>query len=147
MDIERGRGITFKAQRLSKWCSLRYARYMRGWVGVIVLAAAACGCQSATVSHAVSHSPESGDLSLLERGRQVAEYRCASCHSISPGVASHMPEAPPFETLYTRVPADRLGERIRDGLMVDHPRMPLLVRLSPDEEAALEAFVASVQHR
>jgi mono/diheme cytochrome c family protein len=116
-------------------------------IGYLALTIILGGCGSIAAPEAPSSSIQSPDAALLERGRQVAEYRCASCHSITRGVSSRVAAAPPFETLYVRIPPERLGERIRDGLMVDHPSMPLLVRLSPDEEAALEAYMTSVQGR
>lgn len=113
----------------------------------LLLAGALAACQSPgapPVPGTAITSASSGDV---ERGRRIAAERCASCHSIERGITSRASDAPAFETLNTRFPADQLGERIRDGLMVDHPRMPLLVALTREDERALEAFLADVQAR
>ena len=84
-----------------------------------------------------------GNPADIALGRQVAEARCASCHAIEAGLTSPLADAPSFATLYTRFPVEQLGDRIRGGLMVDHPRMPLLVSLAPDEERGLQAYLLS----
>lgn len=101
---------------------------------------AACQTPAGAPAATTAATPEAADIA---RGHEVAEARCASCHAIEAGLTSPAPDAPSFATLYTRFPVDQLGERIRGGLMVDHPRMPLLVSLAPDEERGLQAYLLS----
>jgi cytochrome c len=73
----------------------------------------------------------------------VAQQHCAECHSQTAGVESPLHDAPPFPTLYQRFPVEQIGDRIEGGMMVGHPRMPLLRALDPDEERALTAYLVS----
>ena len=107
-----------------------------------VLAFSLTACQTPAGAPAATPSAPAAAADIA-RGREVAEARCASCHAIEAGLTSPLPDAPSFATLYTRFPVDQLGERIRGGLMVDHPRMPLLVSLAPDEARGLQAYLLS----
>ena len=109
-------------------------------LAVLALGLAACQTPASAPARTTATVPAEADIA---RGREVAEARCASCHAIEAGLTSPLADAPSFATLYTRFPVDQLGDRIRGGLMVDHPRMPLLVSLAPDEARGLQAYLLS----
>ena len=116
-------------------------------LGALVLSAL-WGCQTTTASttpstSAVAVTTPPTDTSWVAMGRRVAMQHCAECHSQEIDVGSHLPAAPPFPTLYQRFPVEQIGERIEGGMMIGHPRMPLLTRLDPDEERALTAYLIS----
>jgi mono/diheme cytochrome c family protein len=79
---------------------------------------------------------------LVSFGHRVAVRHCAQCHALDPGAASPLADAPPFPTLYARFPVERLAQEIEGGMMVGHPRMPLLRRLDEDEASALVAYLS-----
>ena len=112
-------------------------------LSVLAFILAACQTPASPPAASSTAAPAAADIA---RGREVAEARCASCHAVEAGLTSPLADAPSFATLYTRFPVDQLSERIRGGLMVDHPRMPLLVSLAPDEERGLQAYLLSFRH-
>lgn len=79
-----------------------------------------------------------------QRGRDIAQRLCASCHAI--GRAEHSPHAaaPPFRRLEPRVDLDALGSRLRAGLIAGHPEMPVF-RLTREEAAALVRYLKSIR--
>ncbi|MFZ5719672.1 MAG: c-type cytochrome [Pseudomonadota bacterium] len=82
---------------------------------------------------------------VVERGREVAEKRCASCHSVAPGGASPMRDAPAFagrDMQHTAGLEGRLAALTRKG----HYDMPPMT-LSPDEVTALRAYIESLAPR
>ena len=100
----------------------------------------------ATPVAAAAPAPQASDATWVAMGRRVAQQHCAECHSQTAGEQSPLPDAPPFPTLYQRFPVEQIGERIEGGMMVGHPRMPLLRTLDPDEERALTAYLVSFRH-
>lgn len=81
----------------------------------------------------------------VERGREIAEQRCASCHAIAPGAASPMRDAASFagrDMQHTAGLEGRLERLTRDG----HYGMPSMA-LSPDEIADLRAYIGSLAPR
>lgn len=82
---------------------------------------------------------------VVERGREVAEKRCASCHSVAPGGAGPMRDAPAFagrDMQHTAGLEGRLAALTRKG----HYDMPPMT-LSPDEVTALRAYIESLAPR
>lgn len=80
-------------------------------------------------------------------GRQIAQQRCAACHSIAGTRASPVPAAPRFSRLARRFPIDSLGEALAEGIGVrphENVQMPEYV-LEPQEIADLLAYLRSIQ--
>lgn len=78
------------------------------------------------------------------RGRQIAEYRCAGCHSIDLVTASPRAAAPPFRQLRIRFNAltwERTVAQIGKG---GHDEMPP-VKLDIDEVRNLEAYIETLR--
>lgn len=105
-----------------------------------VAAALAAACAAPPWSEAVSPAP----LAAIERGRVLAESRCAACHAVGPGGASPMAEAPPFRILHQRYPVDSLQEALAEGLTTAHPAMPE-VELAPEQIEGLIAYLQSLE--
>lgn len=80
----------------------------------------------------------------LANGKRLAERDCGGCHAIEAGKMSPSPDAVPFPRLHMRYDVDQLAGSLGTGMMVGHPRMPLVV-LGEDEIADLTAYVKSVQ--
>jgi len=69
---------------------------------------------------------------------------CAGCHAIGrTGQSPHL-GAPAFRTLDSRVDLDRFSERLRQGLMSDHPDMPTF-RFTREDARAFIAYLRSIQ--
>lgn len=75
-------------------------------------------------------------------GQRLAQRSCAECHAVRAGQPSPLAEAPAFPTLYTRFNVDSLAAAFERGVMIGHPRMPL-VRFDVDEIGYLTAFLKS----
>lgn len=99
----------------------------------------AAGCAAPPWSPAISPAP----LSAAERGRVLAESRCASCHAVGRAGASPMAEAPPFRSLHERYPVETLQEALAEGLTTAHPAMPE-VELEPEQIRGLIAYLESL---
>ena len=81
----------------------------------------------------------------LTAGRRLAHRDCGGCHSVEARGRSTNPDAPPFRLLAQRgYDVERLASSIRGGMMVGHPRMPL-ISLGEDEIADLAAYVKNIQ--
>lgn len=82
-------------------------------LALIVISAAGCATSERPIPR------RSIDVVGVERGRSIAELRCAICHAVGPTGDSPRLTAPPFRTLhmsYDRVAfAKRLGEIAGDG--------------------------------
>ena len=80
-------------------------------------------------------------------GRQIAQQRCATCHSIAGTRTSPVPAAPRFSRLGRRFPIDSLGEALAEGIGVrphQNVQMPEFV-LEPQEIEDLLAYLRSIQ--
>lgn len=100
----------------------------------LILAALAGGSAAA---HAATAAAE-------QRGRDIAQRLCASCHAIGKAERSPHTAALPFRRLEPRVDLDALGERLRAGLIAGHPEMPVF-RLTRQEAAALVRYLKSIR--
>ncbi|HEY9219234.1 MAG TPA: cytochrome c [Phenylobacterium sp.] len=97
---------------------------------------------------AASESPEPGLLrsASFERGRSIAETRCASCHAVDASPESPRADAPPFVRLRERYVAISLQRRLADMVETEHSEMPPL-RLDSEEVDALAAYMEGLQER
>jgi cytochrome c len=76
-------------------------------------------------------------LSRLERGRAIAEQKCARCHAI--GRDDERPHAivTPFRELHTRYPIEMLIEARTSGVISGHDEMPMFELPRQDIDALL----------
>jgi cytochrome c len=95
----------------------------------------------ATPSHAE-------DQDQIERGRTLAEARCAPCHAVGPVGKSLNPNALPFRTLMQLYRVENmeqaLEETIAAALKEPHSNPPF--ELSQAEIDDLIAYLASLEH-
>ena len=78
-----------------------------------------------------------------ERGRAIAETKCARCHAIGTEGESPVALAPPFRVLPQRYPVDHLAEALAEGIVVGHPMMPQFT-FDPPEIDALLTYIESL---
>jgi len=81
---------------------------------------------------------------MVERGQDLAQRLCATCHGIGRAVRSPIPAAPAFRNLDVRVDLDQMAERLQDGIVVGHPEMPAFV-MKEHEARALVAYIRSLR--
>jgi mono/diheme cytochrome c family protein len=84
------------------------------------------------------------DGSLEEHGRALAERMCSACHAVGRRGESPHVGAPPFRALDRRVELDSFTERLREGLMSDHPDMPTF-RFTREDARAFLLYLRSIQ--
>jgi mono/diheme cytochrome c family protein len=106
------------------------------------LIAAALGALVTALSPAPATSSDATD----ERGRAIAQAKCARCHSIGVQGDSPLALAPPFRVLPKRYPVENLAEALAEGIYVGHPMMPEF-KFDPPEIDALLSFMASLSKR
>jgi mono/diheme cytochrome c family protein len=81
----------------------------------------------------------------LERhGRALAERMCSACHAVGRRGKSPHVGAPAFRALDRRVELDTFTDRLREGLMSDHPDMPTF-RFTREDARALVSYLRSIQ--
>ena len=80
----------------------------------------------------------------IGRGERVAMLRCSGCHAISRTDQSEHASALPFRELSQSYPLEGLRDTLAEGLIVDHPDMPVF-RLSLDEVDALIDYLEEIQ--
>ena len=85
---------------------------------------------------------ESG--ALERHGRALAEKMCSQCHAVGEGGSSPHRAAPAFRALNRRLDLDTFTNRMREGLVVGHPDMPMF-RFAREDARALTAYLRSVQ--
>jgi cytochrome c len=78
-----------------------------------------------------------------ERGRTIAEAKCARCHAIGESGASPLGLAPPFRDLHLRYPIASLAEALAEGIVTGHSMMPRFT-FNPDEINALLTYLESL---
>jgi mono/diheme cytochrome c family protein len=81
---------------------------------------------------------------LEEHGRALAERMCSACHAIGRRGKSPHVGAPPLRALNRRVELDTFTDRLREGLMSDHPEMPTF-RFTREDARALLLYLRSIQ--
>jgi cytochrome c len=87
--------------------------------------------------------PAVAQVSVIERGADIAAKQCARCHAIGRSGESPMSLAPPFRDLSKRYPVDNLAEALAEGIVTGHPAMPRFT-FEPREINALLAFIDSL---
>ncbi len=91
-----------------------------------------------------SAAEDSTPTPLERHGRALAERMCSACHAVGRrGKGPHM-RAPAFRVLDRRVELDTFTDRLREGLMSDHPDMPMF-RFSREDARALVLYLRSIQ--
>jgi len=78
----------------------------------------------------------------VQRGKRVAEQRCAAGHSVAPGAPSPIARAPAFASLEMRHTSG-LDGRVADLTWRGHYDMPP-INLDPDEVNAIVAYIQSL---
>ncbi len=79
-----------------------------------------------------------------QRGKILALYNCAKCHSVDQVSPSPLKTAPPFRTLHTRYRIDVLGGALAKGISTSHPKMPPFP-LGPDQIGDLLAYLKTLE--
>jgi mono/diheme cytochrome c family protein len=69
---------------------------------------------------------------------------CSECHAIGARGQSPGAGAPAFRTLDRRLELVTFIDRLREGLMVDHPDMPMF-RFTREDARAFVLYLRSVQ--
>jgi mono/diheme cytochrome c family protein len=103
----------------------------------LFIAALATAGILAAASLAIAAGPQQ------ERGRVIAEMKCARCHAIGTQGESPVAIAPPFRVLPQRYPVEHLAEALAEGIVVGHPMMPEFA-FDPPEIDALLAYIESL---
>lgn len=93
------------------------------WVGLVILLLAA----PATAQN----------QNLTSRGELLLRTNCSSCHATGSRDQSRHATAPPFRTLATRYPIEKLAEGLAEGLSSGHPDIPDFVFEVGDVNAIL----------
>ncbi len=92
-----------------------------------------------------SGAAEDSKPTPLERhGRALAERMCSACHAVGRRGKSPHVGAPPFRALARRVELDTFTDRLREGLMSDHPDMPTF-RFTREDARAFLMYLRSIQ--
>jgi mono/diheme cytochrome c family protein len=91
-----------------------------------------------TITPAGAASPQE------KRGKILALYNCAKCHSIDKVSPSPLKIAPPFRTLHARYPIEALAKALAEGISTDHPRMPPF-HLGPVQIGDLLAYLKTLE--
>lgn len=79
-----------------------------------------------------------------QRGLEIAQTNCGSCHAVGRSGDSTAPEAPPFRRLSENYRVANLEEALAEGISVGHPAMPQF-EFAPEDVDALVAYLQSVQ--
>ena len=87
---------------------------------------------------------ESAPSPLQQQGRALAERMCSECHAIGKTGRSPHERAPAFRTIDRRVDLDSFMDRLREGLMVDHPDMSTF-RFTRQDARAFVLYLRSIQ--
>lgn len=80
----------------------------------------------------------------IAAGNQIANGRCASCHSVGKAGISPLALAPPLRNISARYRLDVLREELQQGLHVGAVDMPKF-SFTLAEIDALTAYLASIQ--
>jgi mono/diheme cytochrome c family protein len=79
-----------------------------------------------------------------QHGRALAEQMCAACHAIGRSGRSPHVGAPAFRQLDRAVDLDAFAARLREGLMVGHPDMPMF-RFKREDARDFVLYLRSIQ--
>jgi cytochrome c len=84
------------------------------------------------------------DTQRIERGREVAQAHCGSCHALGASGDSPAPEAPPFRNLSQSFRVATLEDALTRGISTGHPVMPE-IQLPQRDVHALVVYLQSMQ--
>lgn len=87
--------------------------------------------------------PAAADTVLAERGRAIAEAKCAFCHAVGTSGGSPHKIVIPFRELSTRFPVEMLLETLKTGVVAGHDEMPMF-DLGKSDAQALIAYIDSL---
>ena len=87
---------------------------------------------------------ESAPSPLEQQGRALAERMCSQCHAIGKSGPSPHISAPAFRALDRRLDLDSFMDRLREGLTVGHPDMPMF-RFTREDARAFVLYLRSIQ--
>jgi cytochrome c len=96
------------------------------------------------IGTAAAFAEEPTSSPLEQKGRAIAERMCARCHAIGRQGKSPHAAAPLFRELGHRVDLDTFVDRLREGLMSDHPDMPTF-HFSGEDARAFRLYLRSIQ--
>jgi cytochrome c len=94
----------------------------------------------------VGFAEENAPSDLEQRGGVLAERMCAECHAVGERGQSPHVGAPAFRTLERRMDLDSFMDRLREGLAVGHPDMPMF-RFTREDARAFVLYLRSIQGR
>jgi mono/diheme cytochrome c family protein len=80
----------------------------------------------------------------VQKGEQIAQARCASCHAIGLKARSPKVHAPSFDEIRLEYNAPYLEKKLADIATRGHRSMPA-IPISPAEASALAAYVESLR--
>ncbi|GBD47823.1 c-type cytochrome [Methylopila sp. Yamaguchi] len=80
----------------------------------------------------------------VERGRQIAQDNCSTCHAIGTSGNSPLDGAPPFRKLHNSYPVEQLSELFIEGVASPHSAMPDF-HLDQDESNDMVAYLKSLE--
>jgi len=80
----------------------------------------------------------------VQRGQELVETNCGTCHATGVTGESPAPEAPAFRTLSENYRVSDLQEALAEGISVGHPAMPVF-EFTPEDVDAVIAYLQSVQ--
>ena len=108
----------------------------------LVLTVAALAAGSAALSH--PGSVQDRRSAEVQRGRILAEARCAACHAITPDASSPNPESPGFEDIANRrgLTAATLRQYLRDAH--NYPEA-MQFRLEKNQVRDLAAYLVTLK--
>ena len=89
-------------------------------------------------------SPVDAQDGDVERGRELAQASCGSCHAVGRTGGSAMAAAPPFRELHRRYPVEQLAEALAEGISTGHEAMPEF-QLAPAQIEALIAYLKTLE--
>ena len=69
---------------------------------------------------------------------------CADCHAIDKFSASPLTIAPPFRALHTKYPIESLRRPLREGVVANHPTMPVF-RFDPGQVEDIIAYLKTLE--
>jgi mono/diheme cytochrome c family protein len=78
-----------------------------------------------------------------QRGEVIARGMCSGCHAVGSSGVSPVSNAPAFRK-FNRRTADKLAQRLREGLLTGHKGMPI-VRFNGQDAEAMQEYVKSIQ--
>jgi cytochrome c len=92
----------------------------------------------------ISFAEQAVPSQLEQKGRALAERMCAQCHAVGRRGESPHAGAPLFRELGRRVDLDTFVDRLREGLMSDHPDMPTF-HFDGENARAFRLYLRSIQ--